>query len=240
MKLIIIRTWAIAQIILGVAIVASTTHYAPSAFEKMRDETERTGANLVEIADALAAVRLTYAETATNLFTTSRELEDVENKLQDAGAKLGDVGHVFEKRGRKFERSERHNRESKMFWGKVETPFNDSIANVYGDLKEWTLSASTNLCDVGRDLSHVSKSIGKQREAIAKFQNDGHHKVLHAMETSSQTIGHVGEMLSSCESISALGKSVYILCGVIALLFIGNGIVLLVTSSALRPKQANV
>ena len=122
----------------------------------------------------------------------------------------------------------------------METPFNDSIANVYGDLKEWTLSASTNLCDVGRDLSHVSKSIGKQREAIAKFQNDGHHKVLQAMETSSQTIGHVGEMLSSCESISALGKSVYILCGVIALLFIGNGIVLLVTSSALRPKQANV
>ncbi len=165
-------------------------------------------------------------------------MEDVENKLQDAGAKLGDVGHVFEKRGRKFERSERHNRESKMFWGKVETPFNDSIANVYGDLKEWTLSASTNLCDVGRDLSHVSKSIGKQRESIAKFQNDGHPKVLQAMETSSQTIGHVGEMLSGCEAITALSKSIYILCGVIALLFIGNGVVLFVASGVASRRQA--
>ena len=51
------------------------------------------------------------------------------------------------------------------------------------------------------------------------------------METSSQTIGHVGDMLSSCESITALSKSVYILCGVIALLFIGNGVVLLAAST---------
>ena len=246
MKCVIIRTWAVAQIVIGIAIVASTAHYAPPVLEKMREETRRTGTNLVEIADALVAVRTTYAETATNLFVTADGLEDVENKLQDAGAKIGDVGHVFEKRGRKFERSERHNRESKIKIAKLEmeTPFNDSIANVYGDLKEWTLSASTNLCDVGRDLSHVSKAVGKQREAIAKFQNDGHPKTLQAMETSSMTIGHIGEMLSNCESISALGKSIYILCGIIALLFIGNGVVLLVASgtafSTPHPKQSNV
>ena len=231
MKHIIIRTWAIAQIIIGIAIVASTARYVPPVFEKMREEICRTGTNLVEIADALVAVRTTYAESATNLFSTSRELEDVEAKLQDAGVKIGDVGHTFEKRGRKFERAERHNRESKMFWGKMETPFNDSIANVYGDLKEWTLTASTNLCDVGRDLSHVSKSIGTQREAMAKFHNDGHPKVLQAMETSSRTMGHVGEMLAEAQMIHAVSKSVYILCGVIALLFIGNGILLFVAST---------
>lgn len=196
MKTIIICTWAIAQIILGLAIIASTAHYAPPTFERMRDETQRTGTNLVEIADALAAVRTTYAETSTNLFAISRELEDVEDKLLDAGTKIGGVGHTFEKRGLKFEQSERHYRESKMLWGKVETPFNDSIANVYGDLKRWALVASTNLCDVGRDLSHVSKAVGKQREAIARFQNDGHTKTLQAMETSAHTIGHIGEMLS--------------------------------------------
>lgn len=240
MKCVIVRIWAIAQIVIGIAIVASTAHYAPPTFEKLCEESLSTGENLVEIADALAAVRLTYAETATNLFATSCELEDVEKKLQDAGAKIGDVGHMFEKRGRKFERSERHNRESKMFWGKMETPFNDSIANVYGDLKEWTLAASTNLCDVGRDLSHVSKSIGKQREAIANFQNDRHPKVLQAMETSSHTIDHVGQMLSEAKAIDTLRRSVYILCGVIALLFIGNGIVLLVASAgavSLTPRQ---
>jgi hypothetical protein len=236
----IVRTWAIAQIAIGMALIALTAHYVPPAFERMREESRQTGANLVEIADALAAVRTTYAESATNLFATSDGLEDVEAKLQDAGGKIGDVGHVFEKRGQKFERSERHNRESKMLWGKVETPFNDSIANVYGDLKEWTLAASTNLCDVGRDLSHVSKSIGAQRKAIAKFQKDGHPKTLQAMETSSRTIGHVGEMLSSCDSITALGKSIYILSGVIALLFIGNGVVLLVASSSLCPKQSSL
>lgn len=236
MKCVIIRTWAVAQIVIGIAIVASTARYVPPVFGKMRKETCRTGTNLVEIADALVAVRTTYAESATNLFSTSRELEDVEAKLQDAGAKIGDVGHTFEKRGRKFERAERHNRESKMFWGKMETPFNDSIANVYGDLKEWTLSASTNLCDVGRDLSHVSKSIGKQRKTIAKFQNDGHPKTLKVMATSSQTIGHVGEMLSEAKMIHAVSQSVYILCGIIALLFFGNGIVLLVASSLPRQK----
>ncbi len=235
-KRVIIRTWAIAQIAIGLAIVASTAYYAPPAFEKMRDESHQTGATLGVLADAFSAARLTYAETATNLFTTSREMEDVEEKLQDAGAKIGDVGHVFEKRGREFEKSEKHNRESKIFWGKMETPFARYIADIYGDLKGWSLSTSATLCDVGRDLSHASKSIGRLRETISKFQNDGHPKVLQAIETSSTTIGHVGELLSSCESISALGKSVYILCGVIALLFIGNGIVLLVTSSVFRPK----
>ena len=235
MKCIIIRTWAVAQIVIGIAIVASTARYVAPVFEKMREETCRTGTNLVEIADALVAVRTTYAESATNLFSTSRELEDVEAKLQDAGVKIGDVGHTFENRGRKFERAERHNRESKMFWGKVETPFNDSIANVYGDLKEWTLTASTNLCDVGRDLSHVSKSIGTQREAIAEFHNDGHPKVLQAMETSAQTIGHVGAMLSEAKMIDVIRRSTCILCGVMALLFIGNGIVLLAASLTPRP-----
>lgn len=113
----------------------------------------------------------------------------------------------------------------------METPFAKYIADIYGDLKEWTLAASTNLCDVGRDLSHASNSIGKQREAFAKFQNDGHPKTLQAMETSSQTIGHVGEMLSGGDSIAALSRSVYILCGIIALLFIGNSIVLLVVGA---------
>ena len=239
MKCVIIRTWAIAQIAIGLTIIASTAHYLPPTFAKMREEASRTGTNLVEIADALAAVRATYAETATNLFATADGLEDVEAKLQDAGGKIGDVGRVFEKRGKKFERSERHNRESKIKIGKLkmETPFNDSIASVYGDLKEWSLDASTNLCDVGRDLSHVSKSIGTQRMAIAKFQNAGHPKVLQAMETSSMTIGSIGKILSNSESISALGKSIYILCGVIALLFIGNGIVLFVASSTPRPRR---
>lgn len=234
MKTAIIRTWAVAQIILGIAIVASTAHYAPPVFGKMREEACRTGTNLVEIAEAVTAARATYAESATNLFATGHELEDIEAKLQDAGAKIGDVGHTFEKRGRKFGRAERHNRESKVFWGKVETPFNDSIANVYGDLKEWTLAASTNLCDVGRDLSHVSKAVGKQRKAIAKFQKDGHPKTLQAMEASAQTIGHVGEMLLEAPMIDAMRRFTYILCGIIALLFIGNGIVLLVASSTPR------
>ena len=88
MKRKLVRAWAIAQIAIGLAIVASTAHYAPPAFERMRDETQRTGTNLVEIADALAAVRVTYAETATNLFSTTGELEDVEAKLQDAGGKI--------------------------------------------------------------------------------------------------------------------------------------------------------
>ncbi len=234
MKLTVIRSWAIAQIVIGIAIVASTAHYAPPAFEKMRTESRRTGGDLLKISDALVAVRASYAETATNLFTTSRELEDVENKLQDAGAKIGDVGHVFGKLGRKFERSERHNRESKIeIIGKtIETPFAKYIAEVYGDLKDWTLATSTKLCVAGRNLSDVSKSIGKQREAFSQFQNDGHPKTLQAMETSSITIGNVGEMLSSCESITALSKSIYILCGVIALLFIGNGVVLFVASGS--------
>lgn len=85
MKCVIIRTWAVAQIAIGLAIIVSTAHYAPPAFERMRDETQRTGTNLVEIADALVAVRTTYAETATNLFATADGLEDVETKLQDAG-----------------------------------------------------------------------------------------------------------------------------------------------------------
>lgn len=234
MKHKLVRTWAIAQIVIGIAVVVSTAIYAPPTFKKMREESRRTGANLLEISDALAAVRTTYAETATNLFTTAGELEDVEAKLQDAGAKIGDVGHQFEKHGRKFERSERHNRESKVFGFK--TPGAEFLADIYGDLKEWTLAASTNLCDVGRDLSHVSKAVGKQRETITKFQNDGHQKTLQAMETSSQTIGHLGKMLSGGDSIAAISRSVYILCGLIALLFIGNGIVLLVASSTPRPK----
>lgn len=235
MKIKLIRAWAVAQIVIGIAIVASTAHYAPPAFVKMRDEAQRTGTNLVEISDALAAVRTTYAETATNLFTTAGDLKDVEEKLQDAGGKLGDVGHLFEKRGQKFERAERHNRESKILG--VKTPGTEFLADIYGDLKEWALSASAYICDVGRDLSHVSKTIGKQREAIVEFQNDRHPKVLQAMETSSQTIGHAGEMLSAGDSIAALSRSVYVLCGLIALLFIGNGIVLLVASSTPRPTQ---
>lgn len=235
MKLTIVRGWAVAQIVIGIAVVVATAIYAPPTFDGMREESQRTGTNLVEIADALAAVWTTYAETATNLFTTAGELENVEAKLQDAGAKIGDVGHLFEKHGRKFERSERHNRESKVFGFK--TPGAEFLADIYGDLKEWTLAASTNLCDVGRDLSHVSKAVGKQREAIAKFQNDGHPKTLQAMETSSQTIGHAGEMLSGGDSIAALSRSVYILCGIVALLFIGNGVVLLVASSTPRPTQ---
>lgn len=233
MKHKLVRSWAIAQIVIGIAIVVSTAIFAPSTFEKMREESRRTGANLLEISDALAAVRTTYAETATNLFATAGELEDVEEKLQDAGGKLGDVGHQFEKHGRKFERSERHNRESKVLGFK--TPGAEFLADIYGDLKEWTLSASTNLCDVGRDLSHVSKAIGKQRKAIAKFQKDGHPKTLQAMETSAQTIGHVGEMLSESKMVDAVSRSAYILCGIIALLFIGNGIVLLTASSTPRP-----
>ena len=203
----------------------------------MREESRRTGANLLEISDALAAIRTTYAETATNLFAATGDLKDVEDKLQDAGGKLGDVGHMFEKRGHKFERSERHNRESKILG--VKTPGAEFLADIYGDLKEWTLAASTNLCDVGRDLSHVSKTIGKQREAIVEFQNDRHPKVLQAMETSSMTIGHVGEKLSGGDSITTLSRSVYIMCGVIALLFIGNGIVLLVVGAEpLQPSSA--
>jgi hypothetical protein len=231
MKLTVIRTWAIAQIVIGIAIVVSTAHYAPPAFEKMRDEAQRTGENLIEIAGALAAARITYAESATNLFATSCQLKDVEANIKDVGVKLGDVGLLFEKYGRKFERAERHNRESKIFWGKVETPFANHIADIYGYLKEWALMPSTNLCDVGRILPDVADHIGIQRETIAVFQDDRHPKVLQAMETSSHTIDHVGQMLSSCESITVLSKSIYILCGVVALLFIGNGVVLFVAST---------
>lgn len=230
MKHKLIRTWAIAQIVIGIAVVVLTAIYAPPTFEKMREDSRRTGANLLEISDALAAVRTTYAETATNLFSIAGELKDVEEKLQDAGDKLGDVGHLFERRGQKFERAERHNRESKIL-GKLKTPGAEFLADIYGDLKEWTLAASTNLCDVGGDLTAVATTVGKQREAIAKFQNDGHPKTLQVMETSSQTIGHVGEMLSGGGSVTALSRSVYILCGIITLLFIGNGVVLLVVGA---------
>ena len=230
MKHKLVRTWAIAQIVIGIAVVVSTAFYAPPTFKKMREETQRTGANLLEISDALAAVRTTYAETATNIFVTASELDDAEKILQDAGGKLGDVGHTFERYGQMFERAERHNRESKIF-GNVKTPGAEWLADIYEQLKEWALVPSTNLCDVGRDLSHYSKIIGNQREAIAKFQDDGHPKTLQAMETSSLTIAHVGEMLSSGDSIATLSRSVYILCGIIALLFIGNGIVLLVVSA---------
>ena len=195
--------------------------------------------NLHEISDALAAVRMTYAETATNLFDSTRELADAEAKLKDAGGKLGDVGHMFEKRGRQFEKSERHNRESKIFWGKMETPFAKYIADIYGDLKEWTLNASTNLCEVGRDLTQVAENVEKQREAIAKFQSTGHPKTLEAMASSAETIGHVGDFLADGEPIDMVARSVYVLCGIVSLLFIGNGIVLFVTvgcgSSASRP-----
>lgn len=226
MKLTIISTWAVIQIIMGLAIIGSTAHYAQPALGKMKSETQRTGTNLHEISDALAAVRVTYAETATNLFDTASGMADAEAKLKDAGGKLCDVGHLFEKRGRKFEKSERHNRESTILG--MKTPGANTIADVYGDLKEWSLNASTNLCDVGRDLSHVAGTVGKQREAIAKYEREGHPKTLLAMESSAETIGHVGELLVEGESIDILACSVYVLCGIIAMLFIGNGIVLLV------------
>ena len=228
MKCVIIRTWAVVQIAIGVAIVASTAYFAPSAFDKMREEAQRTGKNLKNVSAMLVAARVTYAESATNLFASTGEMEDVAAKLQDAGGKIGDVGHMFEKHGRKFERAERHNRESKILWDKVETPFAKYIADIYGNLKEWSLNASTNLCDVGRDLSGAAKAVGKQREAIAKYEREGHPKTLLAMESSAETIGHVGELLVEGESIDILARSVYVLCGIIALLFIGNGIVLLV------------
>ena len=229
MKQTIIRTWAVAQIVIGIAIVASTAHYAPPVLEKMREESRRTGENLLEISEALVSVRTSYAETATNLFISTRDMEDVEAKLKDAGEKIGGAGHMFVGQAQKFAKSERHNRDSTIMGFK--TPGSETVANIWELLKDMSMGAGTNLCDVGRDLSHVSKSIGKQREVIAEFQNDRHPKVLQAMETSSQTIGHVGEMLSSCESITTLSKSIYILCGVIALLFIGNGVVLFVAST---------
>ena len=224
----IIRTWAVAQIVIGVGLACSTAYYAPTAFHKIKEETQNAGVGLRDVAEALAAVRVTYAETATNLFDTASGMSDVEIKLQDAGGEIGDVGHQFEERGRKFERSERHNRESKIFWGKMETPFAKYIADIYGDLKEWALNAGTKLCDVGRDLSHVAEIVGKQRGAIAKYQSEGHPKTLKAMESSAETIGHVGALLTEGESIDMLARSVYILCGIVALLFIGNGVVLLV------------
>ena len=230
MKSIIIKVWAGVQIVMGIAIAVSTAIKAPSAFEKLRTEAVRTGTNLLEVADALVATRETYAESVTNLFDSTREMADAEAKLKDAGGKLGDVGHMFEKRGRQFEKSERHNRESKIFWGKMETPFAKYIADIYGDLKEWTLNASTNLCDVGRDLTGVADTVGKQREAIAKYQRDGHPKTLEAMASSAETIGHVGDFLVSGETIDMVARSVYVLCGIVSLIFIGNGVVLLVAA----------
>ncbi len=242
MRSIVIRSFAAIQIILGIAIVASTAHYAPPAFEKMREESRRTGENLVVISEALVAVRMSYAETATNLFISTRDIEDVEAKLKDAGEKIGGAGHLFVGQAQKFAKSERHNRDSTIMGFK--TPGSETVANIWELLKDMSMGAGTNLCDVGRDLSHVSKSIGKQREAIAEFQNDGHPKTLKAMATSSQTIGHVGEMLSSCETITALSRSIYVLCGVIAFLFIGNGVVLFVApgvaSSTPHPKPSDV
>lgn len=225
----VIKTWAVAQIVIGVGLACSTAYYAPSAFHKMKEESRNAGAGLQDVAEALAAVRMTYAESATNLFNTTGEMDDVAAKLQDAGGKIGDVGHKFEKHGRKFERSERHNRESKILG--IKTPGAEFLADIYGDLKEWSLNASENLCDAGRDLSHVAETVGKQREAIEKYQREGHPKTLKAMESSAETIGHVGSLLTEGESIGMLARSVYILCGIVALLFIGNGVVLLVGMS---------
>ena len=228
MKTMVIKTWAVAQIVIGVGVACSTAYYAPSAFHKMKEESQNAGVGLQDVAEALAAVRVTYAESATNLFDATSEMVGVEAKLADAGGKIGDVGHKFEKHGRKFERSERHNRESKIFWGKMDTPLAGYLADIYGDLKEWSLNASENLCEAGRDLFHVAETVGKQREAIEKYQREGHPKTLKAMESSAETIGHVGELLAEGESIGMLARSVYILCGIVALLFIGNGVVLLV------------
>lgn len=234
----IIKTWAIAQIVIGVGLACSTAYYAPSAFHKMKEESRNAGVGLQDVAEALAAVRMTYAETATNLFDTASGMADVETKLKDAGGKLCNVGHLFEKRGKKFAKSERHNRESKMFWGKVDTPGAEFLADIYGDLKELSLNACTNICDVGRDLTHTAKTIGKQRKAISKYQSKGHPKTLKAMESSAGTIGHVGDLLAEGESIDMLGRSVYILCGVVALLFIGNGVVILVATPRPKPQDA--
>ena len=234
----VIKTWAVAQIVIGVGVACSTAYYAPSAFHKMKEESRNAGVGLQDVAEALAAVRMTYAESATNLFNTTGEMDDVAAKLQDAGGKIGDVGHKFEKHGRKFERSERHNRESKIFWGKMDTPLANYLADIYGDLKEWSLNASENLCDAGRDLSHVAETVGKQREAIEKYQREGHPKTLKAMESSAETIGHVGALLTEGESIDMLARSVYILCGIVALLFIGNGVVLLVAMPRPIPPSA--
>ena len=241
MKHKLVRTWAVAQIVIGIAIVASTAHYAPPALEKMREESRRTGENLLEISEALVSVRTSYAETATNLFISTRDMEDVEAKLKDAGEKIGGAGHLFVGQAQKFAKSERHNRDSTIMGFK--TPGSETVANIWELLKDMSMGAGTNLCDVGRDLSHVSKSIGAQREALAKFQNDGHPKTLQAMETSSQTIGYVGEMLSKAKMMHVVSQSVYILCGIVSLLFIGNGIVLFVASglaySTPSPKPAS-
>ena len=231
----IAKAWAVAQIVIGVGLACSTAYYAPSAFNKMKEESRNAGVGLRDVAEALVAVRVTYAETATNLFDTASGMSYVEIKLQDIGGGIGDVGHQFEERGRKFERSERHNRESKIFWGKMETPFANYLADIYGDLKEWSLNAGTKLCNVGRDLSDVAATVGKQREAIAKYQQEGHPKTLKAIESSAETIGHVGELLAEGESIDILARSVCILCGIVALLFISNGVVLLIVTTHPKP-----
>ncbi len=57
--------------------------YAPPAFVKMRDEAQRTGANLVEIADALTAVRATYLVSAQQCVFINNKGFDVFNDVAE-------------------------------------------------------------------------------------------------------------------------------------------------------------
>ena len=207
MSHVIAKVAAALQIVIGLMLLAGTIGLTLTAYKTIRTEAVRLSDNLSATVDALESMKITYGQSATNLFGLTGAMDDVSWKLTDVSDSALAIGKWFLEYGEV---------EDPSFWDKLR-PF-----------KEFSKNSGQKLTDVGKDVKAVAIALKGQSEAIKDYRDNGHNKSLILMTKSVESLQHAIRMLDSGRSTGLWCGFVCVLGFCVSMLFILNGVLLFV------------
>ena len=201
LKRTLVKVVAALQIVIGALLIVGTICLTLTGDRTVRDESKRFAANLSASADALDSSRMSYEQSAANLYGLTGTMDDIAKKLHDVSESILATGAQFVNYG-----------EGKFF------PF-----------KEWFKNSGEKLKEVGDDVVAVSDALKGQSKIINDYREEGYTKSLEAMSKISESLRRTAQALDSDNSSRWCGF-VCLLGFCVSMLFFSNGVLLLVVN----------
>ena len=95
LKRALVKIIATLQIVTGALLLVGTVGLTLTAYRTVQDESNQLTDNLTATADALESLRMTYEQSATNLFGLTDTIDDISTKLGDVSQKISRTGELF-------------------------------------------------------------------------------------------------------------------------------------------------
>ena len=97
LKRTLVKIAATLQITIGALLLVGTIGLTLTAYRTIQDESRQLTDNLTATADSLESLRMTYEQSATNLFGLTDTIDDISTKLGDVSQKVSRTGELFTK-----------------------------------------------------------------------------------------------------------------------------------------------